>query len=84
MNKPGIDVVIGLGKAKPPKPPMGMMGPKPPMEMEMESEEQQNTEDSRMAKIESKLDRICEALGLHDEDESDETAEVSEEDGGYE
>lgn len=61
--------MVGVGKPKgPPRPPAGMSGPKPPMdEMEIESPEQQGKEDSRMDAIESKLDRIIDALGLNEE-----------------
>lgn len=76
MNKPGIDIVIGVGKPKPPRPPAGMSGPSFPEELEYETPDRQKEEDSRMDRLERMVEKIAKALDIDveggDEEQGDE------------
>ncbi len=61
--KPGLDIVVGVGKPKPPRPPDGMNGPKPPMD-DMPEEMDEPKEDGGMAEVKDMLMKICQALGI--------------------
>ena len=67
-KKPGLDVVIGVGKGGPPRPPKGMegapdmAGPDDMPDNEPDGDEGSDAE--CMKRIEDKLDKIMDALGL--------------------
>ena len=61
-KKPGLDLMMAAGRPKPPRPPGGMEAPAPPDDMQPDEEEGEDT--SRLGKIENMLEKICEALGI--------------------
>lgn len=78
MKKPGVDIIVGIGKPKPMPMkggPGGMMSKpaKDPMAEMPEGDmpdDDEDEEDECMKRIESKLDKIMTALGLDEEDKS--------------
>ena len=72
-KKPGIDIIIGVGKPKRPELPSRMFGgnrPEPeaetPMEQEAEDARASRAEE-RMARMERLLEKLAESMGIEDE-----------------
>lgn len=62
-KKKGLDVMIGIGAPKAPRPPDGMNGPMPPDDG-MDQSDDEGAETGQLDKIEHMLTKICEALGI--------------------
>lgn len=70
MKKPGLDVMIAVGKPKPMKGgPGGVPGLTPgnKPEMDMPKDPMKGPGEDRMARIENRLAKICEALSIEDD-----------------
>ena len=72
-KKPGIDIIIGVGKPKRPELPSRMFGGKPP-EAEAETPMEHAAEDTRasraeerIARMERLLEKLAESMGIEDE-----------------
>lgn len=77
QKKPGIDVVIGVGKPRlggPPKPPDGLDGaPMAPDDSPDDPDQQEGDDiDTKLDKIYACLQKIEKALGLDEEDQPEE------------